>query len=171
MVANVGVDAQKNQMKFEKEIKKTMLECMDRIEGKIKEGKYGSQAAEKVIEQKIKRFDGYIGDIEHFKEQITQELLINQEKNMNNQDITAKHLKEMKSSFERQLSAANLMEKHERGKLQESILRLLQQRQEDVKQLSEAVQNQNESQQKLASQMSSKQLKDLEEMVTKMKKQ
>lgn len=42
MVANVGVDAQKNQMKFEKEIKKTMLECMDRIEGKIKEGKYGS---------------------------------------------------------------------------------------------------------------------------------
>ena len=90
---------------------------------------------------------------------------------MNNQDITAKHLKEMKSSFERQLSAANLMEKHERGKLQESILRLLQQRQEDVKQLSEAVQNQNESQQKLASQMSSKQLLDLEEMITKMKKQ
>lgn len=85
--------------------------------------------------------------------------------------MTAKQLKEMKSSFERQLSAANLMEKHERGKLQESILRLLQQRQEDIKQLSEAVQNQNENQQKLASQISSKQVKDLEEMVSKMKKQ
>lgn len=50
MVANVGVDAQKNLVKFEKEIKKSMLECIERIEGKIKDNKYGSQAVEKLID-------------------------------------------------------------------------------------------------------------------------
>ena len=80
----------------------------------------------------MQKFESYLKDIEQVKERMNEELTIAQEASIDAKNCMEKLLKELKSDFSCQLSRAGLEEKQERGKLQDQIVRLLQQRKDDV---------------------------------------
>ena len=46
MIANGSIDAQKNQIKFEKDFKRNIFGCIEKIESRLKETMSGSKSAE-----------------------------------------------------------------------------------------------------------------------------
>ena len=80
----------------------------------------------------MQKFESYLKDIEQVKERMNEELTIAQEASIDAKNCSEKLLKELKSDFSCQLSRTGLEEKQERGKLQDQIVRLLQQRKDDV---------------------------------------